>query len=216
VAADVEDLLDHLEVEHCVTAGWSGGGPHALASAALLPGRIRGALSIAGVAPYDAPGFDFVAGMSQANVDSFGRAVEGEDPLRRHLEKRQVSQQETTADGTRDGMQALLAPADQEVVTGEFAEDLSAIRAEAVRTGLHGWVDDDLALVKPWGFSVLDITVPSYVWQGSEDIMVPSAHGQWLAASVPGVTSHFEQGEGHLSIGVRSIGRMLEELSSVL
>ena len=86
VVADVEQVLDHLGVERCVTAGWSGGGPHALAMAALLPERTAGALVIASVAPYDVDGLDFLAGMGEQNVEEFGAALEGEAALRPYLD----------------------------------------------------------------------------------------------------------------------------------
>ncbi len=83
---------------------------------------------------------------------------------------------------------------------------------EAVRTGVDGWLDDDLAFVSDWGFELDEIEVPVTLWQGSEDLMVPFAHGQWLAARIPDVHAHLEQGEGHLSIGVGHVDDMLAEL----
>jgi pimeloyl-ACP methyl ester carboxylesterase len=60
-----------------------------------------------------------------------------------------------------------------------------------------------------------EIAVPTFVWQGSEDLMVPFAHGQWLAGQIPGVTAHLLEGEGHLSITVGAIDRMFDELVQV-
>ena len=77
---------------------------------------------------------------------------------------------------------------------------------------VDGWLDDDLAFVRPWGFAPSDVTVPTYLWQGSDDLMVPFAHGEWLAERIPGVTAHLEQGEGHLSIGLGAMERMFDEL----
>jgi len=50
------------------------------------------------------------------------------------------------------------------------------------------------------------------IWQGSDDLMVPFAHGQWLALHFPQASVHLEQGEGHLSIGLGALDRMLDEL----
>jgi pimeloyl-ACP methyl ester carboxylesterase len=74
------------------------------------------------------------------------------------------------------------------------------------------WIDDDLAFTRDWGFDLGAISVPTYVWQGSEDLMVPFHHGQWLAEHLPGAVVHLEQGEGHFSIAVGALGRMLDEV----
>src|SRR5204863_5967915 len=72
VAADTAAVLDHLGVETCLVMGWSGGGPHALACGVLLPEQVRGVTVIAGVAPYDADGLDYMTGMAPENVEEFG------------------------------------------------------------------------------------------------------------------------------------------------
>ena len=85
-------------------------------------------------------------------------------------------------------------------------------KRQALRIGIDGWLDDDLAFVEEWGFDLSEIDVPTSVWQGSEDLMVPFAHGRWLATHVPGVSAHLEQGQGHLCIALGSLDRMLDEL----
>jgi pimeloyl-ACP methyl ester carboxylesterase len=212
VAADVAAVLDHLDAPRCLVAGWSGGGPHALATAALLPDRVAGALVIAGVAPWDADGLDFLAGMGEQNIDEFGLAVRGEAAIRGSLEAEAIALRSATVADLVKGMDTLLPNVDRAVLTDEYGADLTASFAEALRVSVDGWLDDDLAFVRPWGFSPADITVPCFVWQGSEDLMVPFTHGQWLAGHIPGVTAHLETGEGHLSIGVGAMGAMLDEL----
>ena len=54
VVADTRAVLDALGVARCYVAGWSGGGPHALACGARLAERVDAVLVIAGVAPYQA------------------------------------------------------------------------------------------------------------------------------------------------------------------
>lgn len=216
VVDDVAALLDRLGADRCVVAGWSGGGPHALATAAGLPDRVAGVLCIAGVAPYDADGLDFLAGMGASNVEEFGLVLRGEDVLRPSLEQEAVGLRAGDAAAVREGLASLLPEVDHAVLTDEFGDDLAAHIAEGLRTGVDGWLDDDLAFVRPWGFALTDITVPTFLWQGSEDLMVPFAHGQWLAKHVPGVTAHLEPGEGHLSVGVGALDRMLAELVETL
>jgi pimeloyl-ACP methyl ester carboxylesterase len=76
-------------------------------------------------------------------------------------------------------------------VLRESTEDLA-------RGGAWGWVDDDLAFVRPWGFAVSEITVPVEVRYGVKDVLVPAAHGRWLATHVPGATVVAEEDEGHM------------------
>lgn len=216
VVPDLVAVLDHLGADVCVTAGWSGGGPHALATGALLPGRVAGVLSIAGVAPYGGEGLDFLAGMGEANLEEFGEALEGEAAHRPTLEAEALELGDTDAAGLIAGMGTLLPPVDREHLTDEFGADLAANFKEGLRTGVDGWLDDDLAFTRPWGFDLSSITVPVAIWQGSEDLMVPFAHGQWLAEHIPGARAHLVQGEGHLSITVGALDEMLAELKATL
>jgi pimeloyl-ACP methyl ester carboxylesterase len=209
---DVAAVLDHLGVDACLVAGWSGGGPHALACGALLSDRVRGVLCIAGVAPYAAEGLDFLAGMGEDNLVEFGAAVEGEEQVRAFLDAVRPEMVAITPEDVTDSLDSLLPPVDEASVTGEFADYLAAEFRQAVSLGVDGWLDDDLAFVRPWGFDLGEIAAPTYLWQGSEDLMVPFAHGQWLAAHVPGATVHLEQGEGHLSVALGAVDRMFDEL----
>lgn len=216
VAADVEAVLDHLGSARCVVGGWSGGGPHALATAALIADRVAGALVIAGVMPYGVPGHDFLAGMGEANIEEFGAALRSEAALRAFLGPEAAQLLRADAEGLRSALATLLPEVDRAVLTSDFGQAVAAHFAEALRLGVDGWADDDLAFTKPWGFALDEITVPTFLWQGGVDLMVPFAHGQWLAKNVPGVTAHLESGEGHFSIGLTSMERMLDELASTL
>lgn len=214
---DVAEILTYLNAPRCVVAGWSGGGPHALATGVRIPNRVAGVLVIAGIAPYDADQLDFLAGMGGQNVIEFGLAAEGgEDAIRPSFENDAAELRQSDVAALIAGLDTLLPPVDRAALTDEFGEDLAASFAEGFRTGVDGWVDDDLAFVSPWGFSLDEIDVPTFLWQGSEDLMVPFAHGQWLGARIPGVTAHLEPGQGHLSIGVGSLDRMLDELVTTL
>lgn len=216
VVADVEAILDHLGAPRCLTAGWSGGGPHALATGARLGQRVAGVLCIAGVAPYGLDGLDFLAGMGEQNIDEFNAALAGEEPLRAFLEKEAEDLREVKPADIVSALESLLPDVDRAVLTDEFGEDLAASFREALRTSVDGWLDDDLAFTRAWGFGFDEIAVPTFLWQGSADLMVPFAHGQWLAEQIPGVTAHLQEGEGHLSIGVGALDRMLDELAAAL
>jgi pimeloyl-ACP methyl ester carboxylesterase len=210
--ADTNAVLDAIGADKCLVGGWSGGGPHALACAARLD-RAIATLVIAGVAPYDSPGLDWTAGMGQDNVDDFAIAATGDaDAYRAFLDPSRDVFRNLTPEDVAESLGNLVPPVDRAVLTDEFAEDMAASFREAVRMGIDGCLDDGLAFAANWGFDLLEITKPTMIWQGSEDLMVPFAHGQWLAAHIPGSTAHLEQGEGHLSIVIGALDRMFDEL----
>jgi pimeloyl-ACP methyl ester carboxylesterase len=211
VVGDTAEVLAALGIEECLVAGWSGGGPHALACAARLRG-VRAALVIAGVAPYRADGLDFLAGMGDDNVAEFGAALEGDDALHAFLAPLYPQLKDVTPEGIIESLRSLLPDIDRAVLTDEFGEDLAAGVREGLRVGVDGWFDDDMAFVRRWGFGLDEVRVPTGLWQGDVDLMVPFAHGEWLAAHVPEVSAHLLAGEGHLSIGLGELDAMLDEL----
>lgn len=214
VVADTDEVLDSIGADRCLVAGWSGGGPHALACAARLE-RAIGTLVIAGVAPHEAPGLDWLAGMGEDNLEEFGAAGAGEQELRGYLDAARTSLVAVTAEEIADQLDSLLPDVDRAVLTDEFAEDMAESFRDAIRNSVDGWLDDDLAFVRPWGFELGEIDGPTSLWQGSADLMVPFSHGRWLAEHVPGATVELHDGEGHLSIGVGSIDRMLDQLLEI-
>jgi pimeloyl-ACP methyl ester carboxylesterase len=211
VAEDITALLDHLGHTDFVTLGWSGGGPHSLACAALLPDRCRAAATGAGVAPYLAENLDFLDGMGPENHEEFGAALEGRESLERYLRPEAEAMTSVVAEQLADALGGLVSPVDKAYATGDHAaRTLASFRRGCLR-GIDGWADDDLAFTRDWGFALDEIKVPVSVWQGGEDRMVPFAHGRWLAAHVSGATVHLDDKEGHLSLWAR-IGDILDDL----
>lgn len=219
VAADIAAVLDQLGLDTFVTAGWSGGGPHALACAAALPGRCLAAASIAGVAPSGAKGLDWLAGMGPENIAEFDAAVRGAAALTEFLDGAAAPLRAVTGAQVAASLGGLISAADKAALTGEFADHIASGLRAAVSGGIAGWRDDDLAFVKDWGFSLgwdaptQDTpSAPVAIWQGDQDLMVPFAHGQWLAAHVAGAHAHLLPGEGHLTLTVTALGRILDDL----
>jgi pimeloyl-ACP methyl ester carboxylesterase len=210
-AQDLEAILDALGADRCLALGWSGGGPHALACAALLPERCMAAATMGGVAPYGSAGLDWLAGMGPENIDEFGAALEGEPTLTAFLEKAAAELRGVTGEELVAALGGLASDVDKSALTGEFAGTLAETFRRAVSTGIAGWRDDDLAFVRPWGFDLENVRVPVAVWQGAQDRMVPFDHGRWLAAKIPGAVSHLLDGDGHLSL-VNHLDRILEDL----
>ena len=209
VVEDVATVLDHLKVGSFATSGVSGGGPHALACAALLPDRVVAAASISGVAPYGVEGLNWVEGMGELNVQEFQTAISGDraavlasaDAMAEAL--RQAGPEQLAQE-----MATILSPVDAAAMGTSFGEFLVATTAEGLARGGAGSADDDLAFVRPWGFDVGAITIPVQIWQGEQDLMVPAGHGAWLAAHIPGAEAHLEPSLGHLTVTATRIGEV--------
>jgi pimeloyl-ACP methyl ester carboxylesterase len=211
-AADVAALLHAIGADRFVTVGWSGGGPHALACAALLADRCAAAVSLSGVAPYPAAGLDWLAGMGPENVEEFTLALQGDSALTPWLEEAAKQLAAVQGNDVAAALGGLVSDIDKASLTGDYAEFVAATFRRAVSTGVAGWRDDDLAFAKPWGFELGAIERPVAVWQGGEDRMVPMAHGEWLAEHIPGAQKHLYPDEGHLSLGVSALDRVVDNL----
>jgi pimeloyl-ACP methyl ester carboxylesterase len=198
--ADVAAILDQLGVERFATYGWSGGGPHALACAALLGGRCAAAATLAGAGPADAPGFAFMAGMGEGNIAEFGAAREGRDALIEFCRADAAGMTEATPEQLADALRPHLSDVDAAALTGELAEHLLTSIVDGLAPGVDGWVDDDFAFLEPWGFEVEGITRPVLLLHGEDDRFVPVSHGHWLAARIPGVEARIDAADGHLTL----------------
>lgn len=212
VVPDMRQLLDAIGAERAYIAGASGGGPHTLACAALMTDRCTAALSIASVGPYGAVDLDFLAGMGEDNLDEFGAALAGEAALRDYLDAQVPALRTADPETIIAEMATLLPEVDRASMSGELGEDLAESFHHGLGTSVDGWLDDDLAFIQPWGFELEAVAAPVSLWQGDQDLMVPFEHGRWLGARVPGVQLHLELGEGHLSLAVGAVDRMLDDL----
>jgi pimeloyl-ACP methyl ester carboxylesterase len=198
---DIAAIADELGLDQFAVSGGSGGGPHALAAAARLPGRVTSAACNVGAAPYDAPDLDWFDGMDPINVRELRWALAGERTLTRELER----EAQTVLDRVETDPAALLAgielaAADRAVLARpDVRQTLRASTCEAFKQGVSGWIDDDLAFVSPWGFDVREIAVPVEIRYGEGDVLVPAAHGRWLAAHIPGASVTIDRDAGHLS-----------------
>jgi pimeloyl-ACP methyl ester carboxylesterase len=210
-AGDVQAILDHLGHDRFVTVGASGGGPHALACAAALADRCAAAATLAGVAPFEADGLDWLAGMGPENVAEFAAAEQGPEALTTFLAAQADGLAAVTGEQLAEAFGQLISDVDRAALTGNLAEGLAASVRRAVSAGVDGWRDDDLAFIQPWGFALATITVPVSIWQGAQDRMVPFAHGNWLAEHIPAARIHLRPDEGHLSL-IGAFDRVLDDL----
>jgi pimeloyl-ACP methyl ester carboxylesterase len=211
-ADDVTDLADALGLDRFATWGISGGGPHALACAALCDDRLVAAASLAAVAPYEAEGLDWLDGMGEENHVEFGKTIEGEDALRAYLEPEAEAMRGADPEDLRRLMETLLGEEDRALLTGRFASYMVASGAHGLHDGVDGWLDDDLAFARPWGFAVEEITRPVLLLHGEDDRFVPVAHGRWLAGRIPGVETRIDARDGHLTLLERRMREVNEWL----
>jgi pimeloyl-ACP methyl ester carboxylesterase len=199
VVPDVEAIADALEIDEFAVLGRSGGGPHALACAALLPDRVTRAGIMVSLAPWDADGLDWFAGMSASNVREFTSAVTEPEELtaalvRTAAEIRHNPASHVTALGPE------LPEADQRVLADAPIRELLARNfAEALRDSADGWIDDVIAFSSPWGFAPAEIKVPVLVWHGQDDVFSPVSHSRWLADQIPNARILIQPGAAHFA-----------------
>jgi pimeloyl-ACP methyl ester carboxylesterase len=201
--ADVRSLADELGFDRFGVNGGSGGGPHALACAALLPDRVVRAICDVGVAPVGTPGLEkdaWLAGMDPENVKEFGWALAGEDVLTRELQALQVQLEERVRVDPSTVLQDFdMSESDRaEMARPEMMQIIGESTFEWAVNGVGGWVDDGLAFIEPWGFDPSDISVPVLIRYGRTDVSVPPAHGEWLGENVPGCIVKINDVAGHM------------------
>lgn len=198
---DVAAIADHLGIGMFSVTGGSGGGPHSLAVAARLGDRVVRARCSVGIAPFGVDDLDFFEGMDPLNVREFSWAMEGEQRLAPELTRELAEMGERVAVDPSKwlGDDWELDEADREVMgRSDMGAMIQESTEDILRGGVWGWVDDDLAFLKPWGFELAEIAVPVEVRYGARDVLVPAAHGAWLGRNVPGAVVVVEEAEGHL------------------
>jgi len=185
-AADVAAIVDTLGIKEFATIGVSSGGPHALACAALLPGRVTRAVTVASPAPYSANGLDWFAGMGNAATARMRAGARGRDEIETHL-------------GSVGFAGDAFTKSDLYTLVDDWSW-LAEISQQALAGGLRGVVDDVLSMVTPWGFDPSEIHAPVLVVHGVDDRVVPSAHGEWLALQLDAAELWLRPDDGHVAV----------------
>jgi pimeloyl-ACP methyl ester carboxylesterase len=191
-AADVAAVADALGLDRFAVLGHSGGGPHALACAALLPERVAAAVSMSAPAPFDAAGLDWFAGWSPGLAAENRAAAAGRVALEAHWNQIQ-------AQGEPEDMTAFFTEDDLAALGGRWSW-VGEVAGAAMQQGGDGLAEDTLASVQPWGFEPAAIAVPVLLVHGAGDKMVPAAHGEWLGAHCPAAELRLIPGAGHVTV----------------
>jgi len=214
VVDDTRHVLDALGRGSYVALGWSGGGPHALACAALDAPRCLKGVTLAGVAPSDVD-FDWMEGMGPENLEEFALAKEGGPAYEAYMKASCAAMADVNKDNVIELMSGLVPEVDREVLASDYERD---VFATGMRYGFvndwRGYFDDNVAFLLPWGFDTSTIDVPVSVYFGDADLMVPPKHGHWLTKSIPNGVAHHHAPEGHLSIFARHLDEVASDLSS--
>ena len=199
-AADVRAVCAELGIGRLAMWGESGGGPHVLACAALLPDLVTAVASLASPAPLDAEGLDWFAGMGELNVDGIQLFLRDPQAARARLEADREAILATSAAELTGRLQTLLSPADAAVLKDALADYLVFCDHEGLAPSAQGWWDDGVAEASPWGFELSAISDPVLLMHGRQDRFVPFGHGQWLAEHIPGVEARLFDHDGHLTL----------------
>jgi pimeloyl-ACP methyl ester carboxylesterase len=211
-AADVRAIADALGIRRLGVWGISGGGPHAAACAGLLTGLVPAVGVVASSAPWGAPGLDYFAGMGEDNVDDTKLFFEDRAAARAKTETDRQELLSADIDAMIESMRSLLAPVDAAQLTGELGAFMAEQMKRGLAPGADGWWDDGVADLTDWGFGLTQITTPVLVMHGRHDRFVPFAHGEWLAANIPGAEARLYEDDGHLSL----LANHMEELNDWL
>jgi pimeloyl-ACP methyl ester carboxylesterase len=212
-ADDVAVIADALGVDRFAVIGRSGGGPHALACAALLPDRVTAAAVMVGLAPRDAEGLDWFAGMNPANAAAYTIAEYGIDALAARIEPYAAAIRADPVANLPFPLSELPASDLQVLANIGIRSMLMANFAEAFKHSAAGWIDDVIAFISPWGFDPSRTTVPVRLWHGDADPFVPLGHARWLAERIVGTTLTIESGAAHFG-AVKAMPGMIRALAA--
>ena len=217
VADDLADqvaVLDHFGINDFVSIGWSGGGPHSLNM--TRDPRCKAAFTLAGVGEWGNADLDFLEGMGPENHEEFGEALKGEVAITAWMKKNACVFQKVTAAQLIEAFGGLIGDADKRAWTAEVAERDAANFRRALSVSFDGWIDDDLAFVRDFGFDISVIDKPVVIYQGDDDFMVPHAHAYWLAKHIPTAKLNFVPGHGHISLGEHFRPNIIQEAVTFL
>ncbi|MFE3514325.1 alpha/beta fold hydrolase [Streptomyces sp. NPDC059166] len=219
VVDDVRAIADSMGLERFAVVGRSGGAPHALACAALMPDRVTRTAALVSLAPWDAEGLDWFEGMAASNILAYSTAAADPEGLAESFISRSAVIREDPFQ-LLDDLRRELTDSDRVVVNDAGIRTMLLENyREGLRTSAYGWIDDAMAFCRPWGFDLADIQGPVMLWHGERDVFSPVGHSRWLAGQIPGVTTVLEPAAAHfdaLSVLPSVLNWLLDEGETAL
>ena len=205
---DVRAIAAALRIERLAVWGISGGGPHALACAALLEDLVPAVGVLGSIAPWGAEDLDYFDGMGELHVEDIKLQLADKAAARAKTEVEREAMLQADAPGLTEQLSSLLSPVDAAVMSGELGEYLVDCIHSGLAPGADGWWDDGEAHLAQWGFDLRAIRTPVLLMHGRHDRFVPFAHGQWLAGQIPGVEAMLSDEDGHLTLTAHHLERL--------
>lgn len=199
-AADIEQLLDRLELPRVGLIGLSGGGPYVLAVCAALSDRVVAAAVLGGVAQSAGPEKVTSGGIIPVlrRASPLLTAIREPVAVLMSLGLRLVA---PVADRAFDLYLAIGPRSDRELLARPemrqmFIDDL----VSAGRVSFRALAYDAVLFSRWWGFDVADIDTPVFLWHGDDDLVIPLAHGERMAGLLPNSRLSVVPGQGHLAM----------------
>jgi pimeloyl-ACP methyl ester carboxylesterase len=199
-AGDAAEVLTVLGAGSDVgIVGVSGGGPHALACGARLPGA-RAVAVLAGAG--DLATEEAFVGMADASAELWRSAFESGGALETMIgriasamtRRRPAEVAERVLAGFPPSAVALMErdPEVRRVMVDDFVEAFAA--------GGWGWLDDARAFRSPWEFDLAEVAVPVWLAHGVDDEFAPVHQAQRLAAELPNAMTSIRSDVGHMDL----------------
>lgn len=207
-ADDVAAIVRYLGIERIGVWGLSGGGPHALACAALLPSIVVAAATFGSLAPRHTDDIDWFAGMGTAIAAEFSAAIDGRVELEQVIQAAAREMLSTDPDSLASTWRDRLCPTDIAELTRDTASYLLESARVGLSNGVDGWIDDDMAFVSPWGFDISQIGVPVMIVHGQQDKSVPISHARWLIERIHNAQARLSAQDGHISAFAHSFAQV--------
>jgi pimeloyl-ACP methyl ester carboxylesterase len=197
--ADVLHLADYLHLDRFSVIGYSGGAPYVAACAYTIPERLKGAVIVSGIAPFDHPALQKSMTLYTRVAHSLIRRISWVSMVLMKITL--ILFQKHDRFQMIRGMMKRLPEADRAVLEDPYIKNMFInITLEAFKNGVVGPAQEMQLFFKPWGFDLAQVHYPLVIWHGTSDTQVSFLHAEIYANSIPGAQLKLIENEGHHSL----------------